>query len=208
MKVYASFDFKSTLNDAELAQFAVNVWTRMTGMPRFAGIKAETDNNLKPVLERFAAVVQEAADGSRIKIAEKKLRRNELVDVLETLAGHVSIIAGSDPSILLEAGFSVRNRSGRIAAADIGQVQGLQVTPGPRSGEAVLTFAPVPRALVYAAEWSADNGQSWHNGTYSSARRTLLQGVPARSDVSFRVTAIGAAQRKGAPSTVVSQFIL
>ncbi len=208
MKVYASFDFKSSLNDAGLAQFAVNVWTRMTDAPRFAGIKTQTDNNLKPALDRFAAVVQEAADGSRVKIAEKKMRRAELVEVLETLAGHVSIIAGSDPSILLEAGFSVRGKSGRVAGADIGQVQGLQVTAGARSGEAVLTFDPVPRALVYAAEWSADNGQSWHNGTYSSARRTLLQGVPARSDVAFRVTAIGAAQRKGAPSAMVSQFIL
>lgn len=208
MKVYASFDFKSDLNDAELAQFAVNVWTRMTDAPRFAGIKALADNDLKTAHDRFRVVMQEAADGSRTKIAEKRIRRTELVEVLETLAGHVSIIAGSDPSILLEAGFSVRGRSGRVAGVDIGQVQGLQVINGARPGEAILSFEPVPRALVYAAEWSTDNGQSWHNGTYSSARRTLLQGIPVRSDVAFRVTAIGAAQRKGAPSAVVSQFIL
>lgn len=207
MKVYASFDFKSDLNDAELALFAVNVWTRMTDAPHFAGIKAITDNDLKPAINRFNAVVQEAADGSRIKMAEKKLRRAELVEVLETLAGHVSIIAGSDASVLLEAGYTVRGKSGRSAGIDIGQVQGLQVTNGARPGEAILIYEPVERALVYAAEWSVDNGQSWHNGTYSSSRRTLLQNIPVRNDVAFRVTAIGAAQRKGAPSAVVSQFI-
>ncbi len=208
MKVYASFDFKSGLSDAELAQFAVNVWTRMTGSGRFASVKTITDNELKPAIERFNIVIQEAADGSRTKIAEKRIRRAELAELLETLAGHVSILAGDDASVLLESGFSLRGRSGRLTSADIGQVQGLQVQPGLRPGEAVLTFEAVPRALVYAAEWSADGGQSWQNGTYSSARRTLLQQLPIRADVAFRVTAIGTAQRKGAPSPMVSRFIV
>lgn len=208
MKVYASFDFKSDLNDAELSQFAVNVWTRMGEAARFAALKPELDTALKPALDRFAVVLQEAADGSRTKIAEKRLRRAELVEVLETLAGHVSILAGNDPHALLESGFNLRGRSGRTASADIGQVQGLQVTSGPKPGEAQLRFEAVPRALLYAAEWSADGGQSWHNGTYASARRVLLQGIPSRSEVSFRVTAIGASQRKGAPSAVVNQFVL
>jgi hypothetical protein len=208
MKVYASFDFKSDLNDAELAQFALNVWTRMTDNPRFESIKTLTDNILKTALDRLTTVMQEAADGSRFKIAEKRLRRTELADALETIAGHVAIIADDDPAVLVEAGYSVRGKSGRFSSGDIGQVQGLQVLNGMRPGEAMLTFEAVPRARLYAAEWSIDNGQTWHNGTYSSARRTVLLDLPTRSDILFRVTAIGATQRKGAPSAAVSQFIL
>ncbi len=207
MKVYALFDFKSTLNDAELAQFAANVWTRTTDNPRFTAIKPLIDGSLKPVLDRFGTVLQEAADGSRTKIAEKRARRSELINALETLAGHVSIIADSEEAVMLEAGYSVRGKTARTGG-EIGQVQGLKVSAGPQPGEAVLIYEAVSKALVYAAEWSADNGQTWNNGTYASSRRLLLQGIPVRTDVLFRVTAIGAAQRKGAPSAAVSQFMV
>ncbi len=208
MSCYALFDFKSSFNDAKLAQFAHNIWARMSDNPRFAGIKPLVDTQLKQNLDAFVAVVQEAADGSRVKHAEKRARRKELLDVLETLAGQVSTLAAGDDSVILDAGFSVRPKPTRRELPDIGQVQGLHVSTGIRPGEVLLSFPGVPRALVYAAEWSADDGQTWQNGTYSSARRTQLGGLPQRAELLFRVTAIGAGQRKGAPSIPVRQFVI
>ncbi len=207
MSCYALFDFKSDLSDAQLVQFAHNVWTRTTDHPRFAGIKPLVDTSLKPSLDAFVTVVQEAADGSRVKHAEKRARRRSLLEALELVAGHLAILAAGEESVILEAGFSVRSKSSRRDSQEVGQVQGLQVSAGKRPGEALLTFEGVSRALVYAAEWSADGGQHWQNGTYSSARRTVLSGLPERSELLFRVTAIGTGQRKGAPSTPVRQFV-
>lgn len=207
MQYYALFDFKSDLNDAELAQFAHNVWSRMTDHPRFAGIKSLVDAELKPKLDAFIAVVQEAADGSRVKNAEKRVQRQSLQETLELVAGHLSMLAGGEASVILDAGFSVRPKTGRRELSDMGQVQRVQVLAGSRPGEAQLRFEGVSRARVYAAEWSADEGQTWQNGTYSTAQRTVLSGLPTRSELLFRVTAIGAGQRKGAPSIPVRWFV-
>ena len=165
-------------------------------------------DQLRAAEERLSTAIQEAADGSRTKVAEKRTRRAELIQILELLAGHVALIARGAASVVIEAGFKVRGYGPRNMSADIGQVQGLQAFMSNRPGEALLRFEPVAKARFYAAEWSTDGGQVWHNGTYASRRRIVVSGLPARSDVSFRVTAIGTAQRKGAPSAVAACFVL
>lgn len=75
-------------------------------------------------------------------------------------------------------------------------------------GEVLLEFDPVTFAVLYAAEWSTDEGQTWQNGVYPSARRAVIGNLPQRQEIQFRVRALGTQQRKGAPSAMVSVFVV
>ncbi len=201
MKTYVSFDFKSTLGEAALAQFAVNVLTRMKGNPKFASLKNHVEIDLQAAVDRFAQALQEAADGSRTRIAEKRVCRQELLNVLERIAVQLTVVADGDEATILDAGFNPRRRpGGQRLDASPEQVTGLRASSGYRPGEVLLEYNVAARARMYGVEWSADQGVSWHNGIYPSARRAVVTGLPIRQEVWFRVFALGTQQRKGAPS--------
>lgn len=207
MKTYVSFDFKSTLGEAALAQFAVNVLTRMKGNPKFASLKTVVETDLQAASDRFAQAILEAADGSRTKIAEKRVRRQELLDTLERLAVQLTVLADGDEAAILDAGFNPRRRTGQRLDTTPEQVTGLRASSGYRPGEVLLEYNVAARARMYGVEWSADQGVSWHNGIYPSARRAVVTGLPIRQEVWFRVFALGTQQRKGAPSAPLPYFV-
>lgn len=207
MKTYVSFDFKSTLGEAALAQFAVNVLARMKGNPKFASLKNHVETDLQTAVDRFALALQEAADGSRTRIAEKRVRRQELLDVLERIAVQLTVLAEGDEAVILDAGFSPRRRAGQRSDTTPEQVTGLRASSGYRPGEVLLEYNRAARARMYGVEWSADQGASWHNGIYPSARRAVVTGLPSRQEVWFRVFALGTQQRKGAPSAPLPYFV-
>lgn len=207
MKTNVQFDFKSTMGEAVLSQFAVNVLNRMKGNPRFVSLKTLVETDLQSASDRFALALQEAADGSRTKIAEKRVYRAELVHLLEKIATHLVILADGSEAVVLEAGFNPRRKPQRNDS-EPDQVTGLRASAGAHSGEVLLEYRPVPRARVYGIEWSLDEGQHWQNGVYPSARRATVSGLPVRQEVLFRVFAVGSQQRKGAPSVPVRCFVL
>lgn len=59
MKVPVALGFKSKLSEAELAQFATNVLTRMKDNTKFASIQPLITTDLKDATERFQAALQE-----------------------------------------------------------------------------------------------------------------------------------------------------
>ncbi len=201
-----SLDFKTRLNDAALIQFAANISQRIIDNPQFSSLKDE-GLALQERVQTFSTTVMAASDGSRTKIAKKRRLKPELVADLEKLAAQVNVLANRDESIIFQAGFDVRRKQPSSRYAEISQVTRVKGRQGSQPGEVVLEFDAVPNALIYAAEWSADNGQTWHNGIYPSSRRAIIQGLPVRTDVLFRVCAIGTGQRKGLHSDPVRMFV-
>lgn len=204
MKVPVALDFKSKLSEAELAQFATNVLTRMKDNAKFASIQPLITADLKDAAARFQVALQEAADRSRTKIAEKNASRDKLLDVLDTVATHLSLLAGDEPSVVIEAGFNIRQR-GQRNNKDLLPVSGLQAW-SMATGQVLLEFDPAPLARNYAAEWSTD-GANWKNGTYNTARKIVINDLPSRQDVWVRVCALGSLQRKSQPSDAVKVFV-
>ena len=80
------------------------------------------------------------------------------------------LAANGNEAIVLAAGFKLRNRNSRRSTAGLQKVSGQRAKPGRLPGEAILQYNRVPGAVIYATEWSADNGEHWHRGPYSYAR--------------------------------------
>ena len=77
-------------------------------------------------------------------------------------------------------------------------------------GEAILTFKVLEPSRVRsnALKYSADNGETWHNGTYSSSTTIRLKGLPSRQALLFRVCSLGTYQRKSAWTEAVEGFVV
>ncbi len=206
MKIIVLLDFKSSLSEAGLAQFAVNVYTRMKDNPKFAVIKPLIDTDLKDATDQYNTALQEAADRSRVKVAEKRLAQQRLLDVLETVAAHLNIIANNNEATVLEAGFRVRPRSQR-SDADLEPVTGLSAQ-STIPGQVTLRFNRVPLARMYSVEWRSDDEPNWRNSTYTTARRAVINNLASRREILLRVCALGSQQRMSAPCEPVRVFVM
>jgi len=206
MRPYILLDFKSSLGDASLSQFASNILARVNDNPKFSTVQPFITGELQPAFDRFALALLEAADGARTKVAEKRVQRQALVAALETMAFQIQAMPSNSETLILESGFQPRRRTSRSTNPE--QVQGLRATNGEHPGEAFLEFEHPNKVSSFGIEWSSDGGQQWHNGVYSSARRAVVQGLPSHENVLFRVYSIGTQQRKGAVSIPASLFVL
>lgn len=207
MRPYVSLDFKLSRSEPAFAQFASNVLNHVKGSSKLPTLQTVADTLLQPACEDYAAAIQAAADGSRTRIAEKRVCRQTLLSALETVARQLNAVPDLSEILILEAGFQPR-RQKTLGVAAIGQVDHLKVRAGEQSGEAVVEFDRVPNAYGYHLEWSADGGEHWTNGTFSTSRRSVMNGLPVRQDVWVRAYALGSRQRKGAPSTSARIFLI
>jgi len=204
MKNPVALDFKSKLNQAELAQFATNVLTRMSDNPKFASIQSLLTTDLKNAVDQFQISLQEAADRSRTKIAEKNMQLDKLKEVLDTIAAHVTLLAKDEPSIVFEAGFDTRKRAQR-SLKEQQPVTALRAS-STKTGQIVLEFGHAPLARMYLAEWSTD-GISWQPETFGTASKIVLNNLPSRQEVWVRVSALGSLQRKSPPCDPIRIFV-
>lgn len=208
MKQEVSLGFKHLRSDSGLAQFAMNVLGRMKDNPKFNAIQDPlVSKDLNGLVNRYNLALQEAADGSRTKIEEKRVVREQLVDTLHLVARHLSILSGGQGALILEAGFDVR-RHVTASVPVLEQVSGLKASQSGPGAEVVLTYNGVPQARMYVAEWSADDGKTWQTGSFSTSTRCVLQGLPPRQDALIRLTALGSKQRRGAPSIPLRFFVV
>lgn len=207
MKHKLSFAFHKHLSSSELAQFGINVLTRMKDHPKFASIRTPLlDTDLNNAVNRYNLALQEAADGAKSKISDKRKAQKALSDLLYKIAQQVNFIAEDDETLILETGFDVL-RPALAHGGDLGQVQGVKVSQASASADVVLTFDRVPNAVMYIVEYSTDEGQHWLNGIHTSAARAAIKGLLPLHDTLFRVVALGWKQRRGAPSEPVRFFV-
>jgi len=206
MRTKVALDFKTSLGDASLAQFAANILARVKGNPKFSTLQPFIVDELQPACADYTHALQEAADGSHTKIAEKRALRPVLIEALEVMAAYLLTMPENSEALILESGFQPRLNTSRVTAPQ--QVQQLRARKGKHPGEVILEFEHPHKARSYGIEWSGDGGQQWHNGTYSTARKAVISGLPIHQQVMFRVYAIGTQQRKGALSVPTTFFVL
>ncbi len=148
---------------------------------------------VQPLIEAFQTALAAAADGGKIKTAEKNAAREALVEPLRNLAIYVQQNCGNDLTKFLSSGFDLRKQpepSGLLPAP-----QGVTLTPTGISGEIGLRGSAVANARAYEAQSCLDpaNNAEWEDqGTFSSTRATLSGLTPGKV-VWVRERAIGAA---------------
>ncbi len=207
MQNIISLDFKFRMSESALYQFAANISKHITEDAAFSSLKEE-GLVLLAKTKAFSDAIQAAADGSRTLIAEKRQIKAELLKQLEKTSSLVNALAEGNEAIVLQSGFLPRDKSYTRTSTELSLVTRLTAKQGTQPGEVLLEYDVVPQALMYATEWSADDGKTWHNGIYPSSHRAVIQGLPVRQDVLFRVCALGTGQRKGRHSDPIRMFVM
>ena len=70
-----------------------------------------------------------------------------------------------------------------------------------------LPKAKVAGTLNYAVEYSADNGATWTNGTYSNRRTFTVNNLPAGRDLKIRIRVLGTKARHSAWSELLTAAV-
>jgi hypothetical protein len=207
MKKTVSLDIMSRKSGAEFAAFAQNVLARMLNNPRFESLQSLVEGELKPAVEAFTLALQESADRSSVKLAEKRAAHRRLEVILQKVAFEVDYLAeGEDETLVLDAGFRTRTPRKRMGEEQAPPT-GLVAETG-LPGIVKIQFNPAPPARVYAAEWRLDGEETWHNGLYPAKTRFTIEGLPSRKDVWVRISAVGSNMRLSVPCDPVKVFVL
>ncbi len=156
--------------DADLIPKATFILVSMPNNPNFA-TPPPALTVFQPLIEGFQTALVAAADGGKLKTAEKNAAREALVEPLRSLARYVQQNCDNDLTKRLSSGFDPRKQpepSGLLPAP-----QGVTLTPTGIHGEVSLRAGAVTNARAYEAQSCNDPGTSadWESqGTFSSAR--------------------------------------
>jgi hypothetical protein len=165
-----------------LIVFAKGIVKRMTGNKSFA--------NPTPTLAVVTAAIDdlsvaETAALARTKgaAADRNVKREALVAVLQQLRAYVQATADTDPtaaaSIIESAGVAVRKtptRRARTFAAKTGSV----------SGVATVVAAAAARRASYEWQFSSDGGKTWVAAPSTLQAKTNVSGLQPGSTVYFK----------------------
>ncbi|MDX1912993.1 MAG: hypothetical protein SFV22_15980 [Saprospiraceae bacterium] len=113
MKNMISLDFQSGMSNQTLALFAHNVLVRMDKNPRFATLQHLVKPGLRTATQQFSKALQEAAVGSRSKVAEKNMAAKVLKSTLGNIARHLELQLNGEYALALEAGFNINTYAPR-----------------------------------------------------------------------------------------------
>lgn len=195
------------LTQADLASFAQNVYTRMSTKPEYQPF-AELVALLGTQLETYKSSLAFAVNRGIDQVAQKEQAKTDLFSTLDRIADQLNVNHTGLETWVLNAGMDVvRDRS--VTPIDLDPPYNLRATGRGVRGEAILTFSlmDVGRVVNNGMEYSADNGETWHNGTYSTGTTMKVKGLPSRQSVLFRVCSFGTFQRKSAWSEPVEMFL-
>ena len=190
MKKIVSLSFKR-YGDADVAQFATNVVNRMKVDPQFISLMPQVEV-LHVCDTAFDLAVSNAIHGGTQLTKEKNRKGDELKNQLEVVAIYIEAMAKENEDLVLAAGYEVKKPSEPIT--DITDPTALKVVNEDRSGSVKLSWDTVVGAINYGIERKIGEGAVWQNGDYSSAKSTVITGLPPGTYVSFQVRAYA---RKG-----------
>jgi hypothetical protein len=190
MKKIVSLSFKK-YTEADLAQFATNVVNRMKADPQFSSLMPHVEV-LSVCDTAFDLAVSNALHGGTQLTKEKNRKMEELKNQLEVVAIYIEGLAKENEDVVLAAGYEVKKAGEPIT--DINEPTALKVINEARSGSIKLSWDTVVGAINYGIERKIGEGAVWQNGDYSSAKSTVIAGLPPGTYVSFQVRAYA---RKG-----------
>ena len=191
-----------------LASFADNVQVRMSTQPEYQAFATEVAQ-LKQQLDQYKEALANAVYGGVDRIAVKNERKEALLLMLDRIADQLNATYTGVDSWIVGAGMETM-RGASYTNADLDAPYDLRVFSRGESGSVTVSFrlASPSRVRNNAVEYSLDGGESWKNGSYSTATRIQLKGFPPRQEIKFRVRSLGAADRQSAWSKPVEVFVV
>ena len=186
MKSSIVFTFK-LLPQAEKAEFAANVITKMTADPQFISLLPQVEN-LKTAYEVYQVAASKASDGGKAATLEKNTKLEDMVYQLSTVARYVDVMANESEAIVLAAGFATRKKP--VAVTSLTTPTQLEATNAEKDGSAFITWGAVAGANMYAIEKRVKGTEEWLNGDYRGGKSALLEGLESNVLIEFRVRGI------------------
>jgi hypothetical protein len=196
------------LTQTALVSFADNVVKRMSSKPEYQAFSADV-TLLGQQLDQYTEALSKAVNRGTDNVASKEEIKVTLLQTLDRITDQLNLNHTGLETWGINAGMEVM-RDKVLSTGDIQPPLNLQVLSRGIRGEAILTFKVLEpnRVRTNGAEYSVDNGATWHNGTYSTASTIKLKGLPSRQAILFRVCSLGTYQRKSAWTEAVESCVV
>ena len=182
----------TNVSDADVIQRVSAVLTAMIGNLNFPNSPVDLAV-LKTNLDAFAALVAQAADGSKKVIAEKNKQRATVVEMVRMLARYVEGASKGDMSTFQTSGFQPASKT-KVKAAPLSE-KIRKISKGPNSGQAKVWIHPLQGALSYVVRYSTSvNGAvptNWTEQPVGLVRgAVLLTGLTPAATYLFQARAL------------------
>ena len=172
------------LTQKELGTFSNNIVLRTTNDPQFAAL-AKSVSTLKVLSVNYQTALSDALNGGRVFTLKKEEAQKLLIGQLDVVAREVDVLADGDEAVVLAAGFEVRKAP--VALTAIAAPTGLTATNLDRTGEAYLSWNPVPGSTIFGIEKRKKGETVWQNGEYATASSITIKNLTADTRMEFRV---------------------
>jgi hypothetical protein len=182
---------------ADLASFADNVFNRTNGVPTYATIQASI-TALAPSLTHYKETLAASRNRGIAEVLAKNLAREELLRQLDIVANAAETLAGGNPQIIVEAGFTIQQSSGQRYTGELPPPVILRAFSTGKKGEIRISLDDiVPTAVrTHAIEYSLDKGSNWQNGEYNSRRNFIAKGLPHSPELWIHLKSVGHGDKK------------
>ncbi len=202
--------FKS-LPQCQLADYAKNVINLMTEDPQFSTLEAGV-TTLKDCCDVYSQALIKSMDGGRIATIHKDRAKKKLDYQLTYVARLVELLANKNESIIIAAGFNIRQPKKTYTSVDIPTI--VKLVNEEARGIVSLKLSKVEGAYLYhiekriKIEGQADDA-SWrlNDDYHTTTLKTKLKGHESGSCYEWRCRAIGKSGLISGWSAVVSGFV-
>ena len=198
------------LNQSKLANYADNVVKKTTGKPDYDVIRTLLDQ-LNTVNTVYTVSLGDALSRDKAAVVAKTDDKKAVLAALEQIATGLEMNANGSELYVVRAGMEVHKQR-TVHTSEMPPVTDLVLEATLIAGQMLVKFkypASYRRQVeTFAVEWSADNGQTWTNGTYKNAVRITVSDLPNRTEVIVRVRALGSRERKSPWTVSNTAFVL
>lgn len=177
---------------------------KMTGNPAFASPKP-TLTAVKNATNALEKVYNESRGGSLTKMAIVRLRRKEMVELINLLAAYVQNASDGDAEIILSSGFDlVGERKEKSDTA--GRATNLRLSNKPGSRSIRADWNAATDAVIYRVEVATDSEfTNIVQKKYTTKLHKVIHGLTEGTNYYVRVIAIGH-ENEGAPSAFSQRY--
>jgi hypothetical protein len=151
-KVIRVLERFSGVADTEVVARGNAVQTNMTGNSHFTNAPVDLAV-LKTNLDTLAALMAQAADGSKKVIAEKNKQRATVIDMLRMLGRYVEIQSQGDMAIFQTSGFQAAPATKASAQPLSEKIR--KIARGTNTGQCIIWVQPVRGAVSYSIRYGA-----------------------------------------------------
>lgn len=201
--------WRSLRQDA-LSAYAENVLDKTNGQPPYQPLHALL-TTLSNLHKTYNECLAKAMGRDRAAVAYKDEIKSQLYNALDEVATGLEMNAKGEEMYVLNAGMEIHKRRTSHTGTLLPPEE-LTARSNGLTGQAQLNFK-CPRQQrrqveTFAVEWRTTGQAEWKNGTYRNAKRIVINGLPERTDVEFRVRCLGTRGRKSDWSEVATAFVV